>query len=336
MNNVGTILVTDTVKFATTPPTIGSFNLLRPGYNVGVGTWNGYSYQSMSMYRGGGIGASTTMVLKTAADSNIIHVRISDIRGDGINTESQRIQGYLAGTLVPATFKDPVNGATVAGNIVKGATTTTALVQSAMRIFFNGPVDSIVVTSVGFSDFVIIELAARCDALLPLSDLKFNGIAKDDRITLNWTTSNINYASALVEHSVNGFNFSTLPGVAEKAALSAFRVNDHDPAEGRNIYRLTLKSSTGATLAVKTIQVSYHRIAANIYPNPVADIVQLRFPKKILSYAIFSINGVRVKQSIISPSASLTISVNELKAGAYLLQVFLEDGSTVGQRLIKE
>ena len=102
----------------------GSFASGRPGYSINTSAYGGFTYQSLMTYRGASFasGTYTSFKLSTALDANYIHIRVSDIRGDGFNTEHQRVTGFLNGVSVPANFVDPQNGATVTGgNVINGA-----------------------------------------------------------------------------------------------------------------------------------------------------------------------------------------------------------------------
>lgn len=166
LRDTGVIFLIDTVYVHTSPPTFGSFAAGRPLYGSNTVNWNGADYQSIRLARGGGNGAVTSFKLKIAADSFQIHLVVSDVRGDFFNWETQRIMGYLNGVKVPATFKDLTIGASQSGDDLIGGSGTTSTVQSRARIFFHGPVDSISVRSVSQSDFVVMDLMARCDVIL--------------------------------------------------------------------------------------------------------------------------------------------------------------------------
>ena len=107
----GTILGTATVTVTQT----GSFASGRPGYANNNNSYNGYNWRSLMTYRGASFatGTSTRFDLSVPVSPAYIHLRVSDIRGDGFNTEHQRIQAFRNGSPVAVTFEDPVNGAFV-------------------------------------------------------------------------------------------------------------------------------------------------------------------------------------------------------------------------------
>jgi hypothetical protein len=326
----GSIFVNDTVTFRTTTPTFGGFNAGRPGYSNGTGTWSTYSYQSMLMYRGGGIGASTRISLQVPADSNSVHLRISDIRGDGINTEAQRVEGFLNGVAVPATFKDFVNGATVAGNIVNGAGTTTAATQSAIRIFFNGPIDSIAVTSTGFSDFVIIELAARCDVVLPQREAHLLAKNSDGKVQLQWHTNGFSYHHFVLERSNDQLKWSVLPTDVKSTGFY-----DSHAYPGLNFYRLRWLDKNGSLLAEARAKVNVGSINITLYSNPVQTRLKASFPKPFNTLSLYNPIGVQVYHQRFADALSLDMDCSSLPAGLYSLVARSVDGTLMHASFIK-
>jgi hypothetical protein len=166
LRDTGVVLLTDTVLVRTTNPTSGSFASGRPLYEINTSVWDGRNYQGLKIARGGGRGASTSFKLLIPVDSFQIHMKVSDVRGDIFNAENQSIRGFLNGVQVNSTFKELIANATRSGDNLIGGGSTTPTNQSAARIFFHGPIDSISVTSIASSDYVIIELMARCDIVL--------------------------------------------------------------------------------------------------------------------------------------------------------------------------
>ncbi len=232
----------------------GSFATGRPGYSINTSAYGGFTYQSLMTYRGASFasGTYTSFKLSTALDANYIHIQVSDIRGDGFNSEHQRVTGFLNGVSVPANFVDPQNGATVTGgNVINGAATTSSFVQSSMRAFFTGPVDSIVVMATSLSDYVIVDLFARCDLLLPFQLLDFWAKQNKKVIDLNWkTASEENIIAYNVERSTNGITWETAGTVSANHSnlqTKQYQFTDQQPFKGKNYYRLASVETTGRT-----------------------------------------------------------------------------------------
>jgi hypothetical protein len=169
--------------------TSGTMSSGRPLYRVGSSSWKGFNYASLQVFRAYSSPGSnrTSFSLSQPLDSNFFHVRVDNIRGDFFNWESQNVRGYLNGVEVAADFKDPVNGATASGNTISGGGGTSSAVQSAMRVMFHGPVDSIVVRQTSVSDWIIAELQIQCNILLPVSLQEWFATRAGPGINLGWS-----------------------------------------------------------------------------------------------------------------------------------------------------
>ncbi|MBT8273237.1 MAG: T9SS type A sorting domain-containing protein, partial [Bacteroidia bacterium] len=71
-----------------------------------------------------------------------------------------------------------------------------------------------------------------------------------------------------------------------------------------------------------------------IYPNPVADVLNIESSKAILSVSIFNILGQPLRQ-ITHNDISLRLNVSELSAGSYIVQISTYDGMK-SYKLIKD
>ncbi len=172
--------------------TVGTMTSGRPLYQVSTSTWKGLNYSALQVWRAYSLPGSnyTYFKLQIPMDSNRMHLRVDNIRGDFFNWENQRVRGYLNGVLVPIVFKDPVNGAFITGgNTINGASTTTSAVQSAMRAMFTTAVDSIVVQQVSSSDWIIAELMVECNFILPATVSSFTAREVSDIVRLEWQNS---------------------------------------------------------------------------------------------------------------------------------------------------
>ena len=88
-----------------------------------------------------------------------------------------------------------------------------------MRAFFTGPVDSIVVMATSLSDYVIVDLFARCDLLLPFQLLDFSARQNKKVIDLKWKTAyEENIIAYNVERSTNGITWETA-GISKRKSF---------------------------------------------------------------------------------------------------------------------
>lgn len=331
LRDTGSVLVYDTVYVQVTNPGFGSFASGRPGYSYNSTTWAGYSFEGLYIYRGGGFGASTRFKLKIPLDSNSIHFRLLDVRGDIANREEQRIRGYNNGLLVGASFKDVVNGATVSGDVVYGATGTTSTTQSSIRVFFNDFVDSVVISSVGSSDYVGMELLARCDLVLQQNNTVLKGSATGNNALLQWNnTAATNYE---LQRAADGIHFYTL-----KNNITATGFTDAAPVSGYNYYRLKITTATGITYS-NVVALHFKNIHAfRLYPNPAKQLVSLQTSGKLKLVIITDMAGrEQLRYAVTASNVQLTnLPVGTLTKGIYLIQCVLADDSHYSLKLYKE
>ena len=341
----GTILGTVNVNLRSQ----GSFAGARPTYSIGSSNYGGFNYQSLLLARGASFatGTYTSFKLQTPLDANYIHIRVSDIRGDGLNTEHQRVRGFLNGVPVPANFADPQNGATITGgNIITAPGSTTALIQASMRAFFTGPVDSIIVTATGFSDYVIVELMARCDILLPFEIIDFNGQYKQEQVILNWTTSAEEGVQGYeIQQSADGIHWNKvgeIPVQTKTGQTSAYSFTDKSPLPGKNFYRLKSIEINAAAqyspivIVQVPLKVNHHQV--RIYPNPF---------KTEVSISLQTFNGEMSQIELLSSEGKILhkwntrqkdflIPAGNLRKGIYLLRVTNNSGDLSIHKIIRD
>ena len=327
----------------------GSFAAGRPIYSTNFYTWAGFNFQSLVVIRGLSFGASgnyTYFKLATPLDSNYVHLLVKDIRGDGVNTEHQRVLGYLNGVPVTPTFKDPQNGATITGgNIITGWSGTTSAIQSSMREFFNGPVDSIVIKATGISDYIISELVARCDIVLPFKLNSFTAKQFDKKIILTWeAASESGFDHYDIERSSDGFHWDKIGEQIlseRKNGMAVYHFDDLGPMDGKNYYRLKSQEKTGGFTFSNVVVVNFKMTGATtdvmIYPNPFRNNISIRLSKpeeKISSIKIYNSQGQIIKNIQTLPS-NLPISTQGWSIGIYLIEITTERGNRLIQKLVK-
>ncbi len=342
-NANGTILGTVGV----TVNSSGSFASGRPGYGSNLQVYNGFTWRSLMTFRGASFAGGTfsRFDLSVPLGPAYIHVRVADIRGDGFNTEHQRVQGFLDGVPVAVNFEDPVNGAYITGgNVINGANTTTSTVQSAMRAFFAGPVNRIVVTCVGLSDYVVVDLFARCDILLPFQLVRFDAAQTAQGVELEWTSAQEEGVLAYaVERSADARTWSRIgqvDAIRAPGQEKLYQYTDRQPLDGVGYYRLKSIETSGPGQYSKVLTVRMQPQPGNavrsIYPNPATDHLVLDVDPSAagsLQAIVHAADGRIVMTRALSPGKN-RLNCSQWPRGYYFISITNNEGLVRRERLV--
>lgn len=327
----------DTVFIVTSNPTSGSFQgppNARPAYWFStISQWGGMDYTGVQVIRGGGRGAKTYFKFSQPKDSSIIHLKVSNVRGDGFlcaNCEHQKITGYLAGVKVGSSFKALLNGAIQSGDNLNGGSSTSGSVQSEGRIFFNGPVDSIIVQSVSTDDFIIAELYGRCYSILPVSWLSFEGSIQRSQILLNWkTAAEFGNKKFVIEKKIANYwnSIGEIAGAGLSNNISNYSFTDNNPFFGNNTYRIRQVNNDGTVSYSKTLNLIYSRSAGiSIYPNPASSFLHIQSSYPLHEVQLMSTDGKMIERYQAGDNTSLSIQLKNVVRGVYILKLISADG----------
>ncbi|OQP63722.1 glycoside hydrolase family 44 [Niastella vici] len=183
---------------------------------------------------------------------------------------------------------------------------------------------------------VIVTGAA---AILPQNLLSFTASKGDNKVILNFTTTNqLNLASFDVERSADGSSFTTIGTVTGEGANGQYAFIDAQPLPSINYYRLKLIDHTGGYSYSKILPVRYDKNAAiTVFPNPAKEVltVQLHLPAGAISLQIIDGMGRMMKTMLLQSSGSTlstTIDLSGLAAGQYYIHAGSEIISFVIQK----
>jgi hypothetical protein len=261
------------------------------------------------------------------------------VRGDFLNWETQRVRGYLNGVLVNADFKDPVNGAFItSGNLINGGSTTTSLVQSSMRAFFWTAVDSVVIQQTSFSDWIIAELMAACNYILPqnISSFSLNEIAGGAK--LSW--KNASESSALTtmeaERSSDVRHWDLVGTVSPVSANYEYSVVDNNLLPGINYYRLRYSFADGRIIyseILKLNRADRGNIQLSVYPNPAKNHLTISFQTAVSKAILYDARGSSVF-TLRTKAGVQQINCSQWSAGSYFLVVELKNGEILTRKIL--
>ena len=165
-------------------------------------------------------------------------------------------------------------------------------------------------------------------------------------VQLDWESAiDDDFDHFVIEKSVNGgVTYNSIGQITNTTA--PFRFLDHSPIPGNNYYRVRRVDHNGNYLFSRTVRINNNLAlyAINVYPNPVVDIMKVRFQNTIASEKLtFSIidgagRKVLVQKSTIAPGAiEVMLNLKGLAQGIYILKVSNKNNETLGnQKFIKE
>ncbi len=323
--------------------TVGTMVSGRPNYSIGSSTWKGLNYASLWISRAySSFGSNyTSFTLQTPMDSNSIHLRVDNIRGDVFNWETQRIRGYNNGVPVLIDFKDPVNGAFITGgNTINGASTTTSAVQSSMRAFFRSAVDSIVVQQVSNSDWIIAELMVQCDFILPIYLSSFTATDLPDAVRLEWKNSvesaNLHYMEA--ERSTDARQWTTFEKTYPAGQGHLYTTDDINVVPGWNYYRLKYVYTDGRSVYTGILRLNREKngiFQLAVFPNPAQLQITISFNASIHQAAIYDGQGRMVHRLRTFPGVQ-QVNISQWKPGVYFLVLEKQNGERIFRKIFRQ
>ncbi len=180
---------------------------------------------------------------------------------------------------------------------------------------------------------VMDDITMVASGSLPVNLVSFNAAAKNSTVDLTWTTNNeTNNDYFVVYRSKNGAGFDEIGRVTATGFASGvtYNLNDAQPANGVNYYRLRQVDKNGASKYSGIIKASLasKNLDIFVYPTIIAgDVLNyvVENPKaEKLSVMVSDISGKRISNSIVNFTAGTTqksINVSSLASGVYLLTV---------------
>ena len=195
----------------------------------------------------------------------------------------------------------------------------------------------------GFSSFYVHSVNPG-NVPLAATVTNFTGRKLAQSNMLEWTTaSELNNSYFNLQHSIDGFDFSTIAKVATKASngnsanVLNYNFEHTAPQLGHNYYRLQeVDINNNATLHAKIVDLIWasNGNTVSIYPNPTQDVLNIDlYTSKVqnTTVKVLDMSGRIVKQIQGRSEAGmnkLSISLGEIASGVYTIQVFENDNLT--------
>jgi hypothetical protein len=179
------------------------------------------------------------------------------------------------------------------------------------------------------------SVSVEYTSILPVRFISVNGLKLEKSILVSWEVgTEINVDHYELERSVDGITFKTLGNVAANNSAT-YQLEDKNPAEGINYYRIKSVDNNGATLNSNIIKISSStKSFIQIAPNPVVDFVSISGLSGKGTISIFTIEGKRVDNFIVKGN-TISHNLQQLKAGMYIIQ-YLDNGNVQTLKIIKK
>jgi hypothetical protein len=204
-----------------------------------------------------------------------------------------------------------------------------------------------------FSQFVIVTAAAQLSDL-PIELMAFNANrTSNDQVLLDWqTASELNnkgfYIERMLENETEFMPIGWIDGFGTTSEITHYEYNDENAYTGVSYYRLRQVDFDGTESFsdVRAVSGSDLNIFSdvNIYPVPVRDELTVSFgelPKGVLSgqVRIVDMQGRVIYDASVAVQSHQTLLIEEVAdwtSGMYLLQIQLDNGSSMLEKFVKQ
>jgi hypothetical protein len=190
----------------------------------------------------------------------------------------------------------------------------------------------IVFSNVPLANNDVFTIITAASAALPVTWKSFTGQYKNDNVYLNWAVENNENGDRYeVEHSTDGVHYSVIGTVDNKTAVKNYNYTATTYSNGVNYYRIHQIDNDGKDIYSTIVSVNIKGsadFAFKVLDNPVKNNnlkLEVRSATSVkASIELWSLNGVRVlnrQQVINGGKANVTIPINNIAAGSYVLKV---------------
>lgn len=160
-------------------------------------------------------------------------------------------------------------------------------------------------------------------SVLPAQSIQFNvANGSNNSAVLSWKQNDIDEgASLIIERSVNGTTWETLPGAAQKNSItSMYTYTDASPLPGKSLYRLKMIATSGE-VRYSTVQPFELTgiISLKCYPNPFTSYIQVAGVMAGERVTVTNLVGQQLYLSAPAVKNIISIDVNDLQPGIYVI-----------------
>ena len=173
---------------------------------------------------------------------------------------------------------------------------------------------------------------------LPIVLTGFSAVLNNDHgVTLDWSTQEeVNFSHFIIQRSADGETWSDIGTVDAKGnseVETAYTYVDELPLTGTNFYRLTEVNMDNSYVYSQVVVVRTTTLAQiSVFPNPATNYINISLggnTPSVVTVLLTSAAGQRLaeKQATGGAGAIVTIPVQNLASGLYIITVIAADGS---------
>lgn len=170
-----------------------------------------------------------------------------------------------------------------------------------------------------FSPFTVSSNAV----VLPLTLLNFTGSKCNGDVCLSWSTENeLNFSHFEIEKSANASMFTSLSNVAARnlTTLNTYTLNDNNPVNGLNYYRLKIVDKDGRFTYSNVIKIDVDKkYGISILPNPAKNYVVINSAIAFKQIQIIDVTGKVVR--LLQKENNNRYNVSGLSSGIYMVRL---------------
>ncbi|MCU0321197.1 MAG: T9SS type A sorting domain-containing protein [Chitinophagaceae bacterium] len=181
----------------------------------------------------------------------------------------------------------------------------------------------------GLGDYIVAP--SQTGGALPVNLLSFNGKAEQNKIRLDWQTTNEvnNSHFDVLKLDKNGVfkGIGSVNAQRDNRRINTYALYDEEPNDGINYYQLKQFDLDGKSSLSKIVSVNFgSKLAFSVYPNPtrVGESIKIRFTKpesEIFVQLIDMSQRVILQQSFDGAQQNIELSSKALQPGIYILNI---------------
>jgi hypothetical protein len=295
------------------PPTIDFWRVLYEGYPDAVLVNDSESYfLSDTLETSDKLRFKTTIYNNTSVDMDPILVKYTITKQNDEKIEkSERYPSLLANSSYTIDFNYP-------SDLLEGT--------NNFEVEIN--VDNEQVESNYNNNYGLRRFTVKSNSL-PLQLLEFNGKKENEKILLDWTTTNdINCDYFIIEKANDGINFKEIGKVISnksKKTTSTYKFFDKNPNFGLNYYRLHQVDEDNNKNYSKIILIKLEKDnKIKISPNPFKSkfYIDTNVFTEENEISIFNTNGKKLYYQKVSKGIkNIQINASDLKNGLYFVEI---------------